>query len=76
MDNDLLAFLVTRDRPYCFRCLRQAFPHTPVREQIEEARQAGAPLLTGEGRCAICEQSTTVVAYITGDPDLTRFGHG
>jgi len=34
--------------------------------------RAGAPILIGEGRCAICQQATTVVAYIPGDPDLSR----
>ena len=35
MPDELLLFLETRDRPYCFRCLRQAFPHEAVRERIE-----------------------------------------
>jgi hypothetical protein len=71
-DEDLLAFLRTRDAPYCYRCLAQAFPWVNVRQLIEGAERAGAPLMIGEGRCAICAMTTTVVAWITGDPDLLR----
>ena len=38
-----------------------------VRERIQAAQQANAPMLIGEGRCAICRQMTTVVAYVPGD---------
>jgi len=72
MSDELRLFLETRDRPYCFRCLRQAFPHESVRDRIERMLRAGAPILIGEGRCAICRQATIVVAYIPGDPDLAR----
>ena len=72
MPDELLLFLETRDRPYCFRCLRQAFPHEAVRERIDTLRRAGAPILIGEGRSAMCRLATTVVAYIPGDPDLSR----
>ena len=72
MPDELRLFLETRERPYCFRCLRQAFPHEAVRDRIEAMLRAGAPILIGEGRCAICQQATTVVAYIPGDPDLSR----
>jgi hypothetical protein len=72
MDDDLLAFLSTRDRPYCFRCLATAFPYRDVREQIERAVKEGLPILIGRGTCAICGLSTTVVAYITGDPELLK----
>lgn len=74
MDDDLLAFLQARDATYCFRCLAQAFPQTNIRRRIETVRRAGAPLLVGEGRCAICALTTTVVAWVTGDPDLARLG--
>ena len=74
MANELLVFLESRDRPYCFRCLKQAFPHEPVRDLIETAWRAGSPILIGEGRCAICALVTTVVAYIPGDPKLSRLG--
>ncbi|PYM21504.1 MAG: hypothetical protein DMD78_17500 [Candidatus Rokuibacteriota bacterium] len=72
MDDELLAFLHARDAPYCFRCLAQAFPRGNVRQRIEAAERAGAPLMIGEGRCAICAITTTVVAWVTGDPDLLR----
>jgi hypothetical protein len=74
VNDELLGFLQARDAPYCFRCLAQAFPHERVQSRIEAAARAGAPLLIGEGRCAICAQTTTVVAWITGDPDLARLG--
>ena len=74
MDDDLLAFLQARDAPYCYRCLAQAFPRANVRRRIESAERAGAPLMIGEGRCAICALTTTVVAWVTGDPDLLRHG--
>ena len=47
MPDELRLFLETRERPYCFRCLRQAFPHEAVRERIETMRRAGAPILIG-----------------------------
>ena len=72
MPDELRLFLETRDRPFCFRCLRQAFPHEAVRERIETMLRAGAPILIGEGRCAMCRLATIVVAYIPGDPDLSR----
>jgi hypothetical protein len=72
-DDALLTFLQTHDAPYCFRCLAQAFPHTAVKQRLEAAKRAGAPMLIGDGRCAICTQVTTVVAWVTGDPDLARF---
>ena len=74
MTDELLTFLESRDRPYCFRCLRQAFPHETVdiRDRFEIAQHAGAPILIGEGLCAICGQVTVVVAYVTGDPALLR----
>ena len=42
MPDELLLFLETRDRLYCFRCLRQAFPHEAVRERIENAARRSA----------------------------------
>jgi hypothetical protein len=74
MSDELLEFLQGRDRPYCFRCLRQAFPYEPVdiRDRLEVAQHAGAPILIGDGLCAICGQVTAVVAYVTGDPALVR----
>ena len=65
--DELLTFLETRDAPFCFPCLARAFPHIAVRERIERARQAGAPLLIDEGRCSICRLTTNVVAYVPGD---------
>jgi hypothetical protein len=76
MDDDLLAFLSKRDRSCCFRCLATAFPNREVREQIERAGHGGAPILIGPGTCAICGLSKTVVAYITGDPNLLRRARG
>jgi hypothetical protein len=72
MDDDLFVFLQSRDAPYCYRCLAQAFPGVNVRQRLEAAERAGAPLMIGEGRCAICAITTTVVAWVTGDPDLLR----
>jgi len=72
MPDELRLVLETRDRPYCFRCLRQAFPHEAVRDRIGTLARAGTPILIGEGRRAMCLQATTVVAYIPGDPDLSR----
>jgi hypothetical protein len=74
MDDELLTFLQARDAPYCFRCLAQAFPQVNVRRRIESVHRTGAPLLVGEGRCAICGLTTIVVAWVTGDPDLARLG--
>ena len=76
LSDELLLFLESRDRPYCFRCLRQAFPHETVDipDQLYAARRAGAPVMIGEGCCALCAQATAVVAYIPGDPDLSRLG--
>ena len=74
MDDALFEFLQARDAPYCFRCLAQAFPRERVQARLEAAQRSGAPLLIGEGRCAICARTTTVVAWVTGDPGLTRFG--
>jgi hypothetical protein len=68
----LLAFLQARDAAYCFHCLAQAFPRSRVQRTLEAARQAGAPVLIGDGRCAICTRLTTVVAWISGDPALAR----
>ena len=76
MDDDLLIFLEARDAPYCFRCLTQAFPGVNVRERLQSAERAGAPLLIGDGRCAICALTTTVVAWVPGDPDLLRQSRG
>jgi hypothetical protein len=76
MDDDLLAFLSIRDQPYCYRCLATAFPDRDVREQIERAVEEGLPILIGAGTCAICGLSKTVVAYITGDPNLLRRARG
>jgi hypothetical protein len=74
MSDELLLFMQSRDRPCCFRCLRQAFPleSADIRDGLEAARRAGAPIMIGEGRCAMCRQTTMVVAYIPGDPDLSR----
>ena len=74
MEDELFRFLQARDAPYCFRCLAQAFPTEHVKSRVQAAERSGAPVLIGEGRCAICAQTTTVVAWITGDPDLARFG--
>jgi len=74
VDDELFGFLQARDAPYCFRCLAQAFPRERVQARLEAAHRSGAPLLIGEGRCAICAMTTTVVAWVTGDPGLTRFG--
>ena len=73
-EDELLTFLQTRDAPYCFRCLSHAFPHTPVLQELRTAERAGAPVLIGDGRCAVCHQETMVVAWVTGDPGLMRFG--
>jgi len=75
--DEVLLFLATLDRPYCFLCLRQAFPQATVlelRQRLELERRYGAPILIGDGRCGICEKLTTVVAYIPGDPELSRLG--
>src|ERR1043166_1186762 len=71
-DDDLLTFLATRDAPYCFRCLATAFPHRHVKRDIEEVQRSGAPVIIGEGRCAICQFTTTVVAYVPNSPDLPQ----
>jgi len=71
-DDDLMVFLATRDAPYCFRCLAAAFPHRRVRQELESAHRAGAPIVIGDGLCAICHLTTTVVAYLPGSPDLAR----
>jgi hypothetical protein len=73
-DDELLAFLQARDAPYCLRCLARAFPFEPIDERLKAGKRGGAPLLIGEGRCAMCTQTTTVVAWVTGDPDLVRLG--
>ena len=67
-----MAFLQTRDAPYCLRCLAQAFPSLNVRSHVDAARARGAPVVMGDGRCAMCQQHTTVVAWVPGDPDLAR----
>ena len=70
--SDLLEFLAARDAPFCFRCLGTAFPHVRVQSQLEAALREGAPLIIGEGRCAICRLTTTVVAHVPDSPDLAR----
>jgi hypothetical protein len=77
MADEVLHFLETHDRPYCFLCLRQAFPQATVlelRHLLELERRYGAPILIGDGRCVVCEKFTEVVAYIPGDPNLSRLG--
>jgi len=74
MDDELLGFLDPRDETYCFRCLTQAFPRVRVPNHLEAAQQRGTSIIMADGRCAIYARSTTVTAYVTGDPGLTRFG--
>jgi hypothetical protein len=77
MPDEVLLFLETQDAPYCFPCLRQAFPQVTLlelRHRLELAGRYGAPILIGDGRCSVCEKSTTVVAYIPGDPTLSWLG--
>ena len=71
-DDELLSFLAARDAPYCYRCLATAFPHMRVQPHVEAALRAGAPIMIGDGRCAICTRTTTVVAYLPESPDLVR----
>jgi hypothetical protein len=71
-DDEVLTFLAARDATYCFRCLAAAFPRMPVEANLEAALRNGAPLITGEGTCAICRRATPVVAYIPQSPDLAR----
>jgi len=70
--SDLLEFLAARDAPYCYRCLAMAFPHVRVQSQLDAALRDGAPVIIGEGRCAICRLTTTVVAFVPDSPDLAR----
>ena len=70
--DELLAFLAARDAPYCFRCLAAAFPRVRVQPHLEAALLDGIPLIIGDGRCAICTLTTTVVAYVPDSPDLAR----
>lgn len=72
MADELLTFLAVRDAPYCFRCLAMAFPHMRVQPHLEAAMRGGAPIMIGEGRCAICTLTTTVVAYVPDSPDLAK----
>jgi hypothetical protein len=71
-DDDLVRFLQTRNAPYCLRCLVHAFPDFNVRSHVDAVQASGAPIVIGDGRCAMCQQHTTVVAWVPGDPDLAR----
>ena len=70
--DELLDFLGTRDAPYCFACLATAFPGRRVQPELEAAQRGGAPVIIGDGRCAICNRMTIVVAYVPDSPDLAR----
>lgn len=71
-NNELLDFLGTRDATYCFACLAAAFPRRRVQPELETAQRAGAPIIIGDGLCAICQRTTIVVAYVPESPDLAR----
>ena len=72
MADEPLAFLERREAPCCFRCLAEAFPRRQVKRQVEGAQRRGKPIVVGLGRCALCRQTTTVVAWLTGDRALAR----
>jgi hypothetical protein len=49
-----------------------AFPSREVRQQADAAMREGTRILIGYGDCSIRGESTTVVAYVTGDRHLLR----
>jgi len=70
--DQVLTFLAGSDAAYCWRCLAAAVPGVAVQTHLEARRPADAALIIGDGTCAICQLTTTVVAYVPDSPDLAR----